>query len=176
MDGITDSIDMSLSKLREIVKDREAWHAAVQGVTKSKTQFSNWTTTYIQANHLHKIPWNASLPCQFGQHDFESENEVPQSCLTLCNPMEWSLPGSSICKWDFLGKRLEWVVISFSRGSSWPRDRTWISHIVGRCLYHLSHQESISMILSWTQNWGPDVNAKVNICLAQLLPHKLTIS
>ena len=41
MDGITDPIDMSLSKLREIVKDREAWHAAVHGVAKSRTQLSN---------------------------------------------------------------------------------------------------------------------------------------
>ena len=43
MDGITDPIDMSLSKLREIVKDREAWHATVHGVAKSRTQLSNWT-------------------------------------------------------------------------------------------------------------------------------------
>ena len=37
LDGITDSVDMSLSKLREIAKDREAWHAAVRGISKSRT-------------------------------------------------------------------------------------------------------------------------------------------
>ena len=43
--SITDSLDMSLSKLQEIVEDRGAWHTAIHGVAKSWTRFSNWATT-----------------------------------------------------------------------------------------------------------------------------------
>ena len=49
LDGITYSMDMSLSKLREMVKDREVCRAAVHGVTKSRTWLSDWTTTTTQA-------------------------------------------------------------------------------------------------------------------------------
>ena len=69
----------------------------------------------------------------------KSESEVAQSCPTLCDPMDYSLPHSSI-HGIFQAKVLEWVAISFSRGSSWPRDWTWVSLHCRQMLYLLSHQ------------------------------------
>ena len=61
----------------------------------------------------------------------KERSEVSQLCSTLWDPMDCSLPGSSI-QGIFQARILEWVAISFSRASSWPRDWTQVSCVVGR--------------------------------------------
>ena len=72
LDGITDLMDVSLSELREMVMNREAWRAAIHGVAKSRTWLSDWTTelncdfySLKSPMKLHEGPWDGSspLPC-----------------------------------------------------------------------------------------------------------------
>ena len=83
-----------------------------------------WSYFSVSVKHFYKSK-------RYDGTESGSESLVAQLCLTLCNPMDCSLPGSSV-HGIFQARVLEWVAISFSRGSSWPRDRTWVFHIIGR--------------------------------------------
>ena len=114
LDGITYLMDMSLSELQELVIDREAWRAAIHGVTKSQTWLSNWTELNMGFFFLFlkfsvwKIVniFNSTWVCAISL----------QLCQALCDPMDCSLPGSSVHGIS-QARIQEWVAISSSRGS-----------------------------------------------------------
>jgi len=131
LEGIIDSVDTSLSKLQEIVKDREAWRSAVHGVAKSWTQLSNWTTTcfiIIVANTHHAYYDSITRLDSFVTYNLlflhilsatrGAAAKSFQSCPTLCDPIDSSPPGSPVLG-ILQARTMEWVSISFSNAWKW---------------------------------------------------------
>ena len=95
LDGITDSMDMSLSKLRELVMDGEAWRAAVYGVTKSRTQVGNqtdWLTGQkLEPKHL---DFHTGIPSTIYHAVVNNSDEPEIFNLHACKAMRlWEFPG-----------------------------------------------------------------------------------
>ena len=103
----------------------------IQHSIRSPIKHKNWVRKINKRHPNWKGQSKTVTICRYLTLHTNEMNEVAQSCPTLCDPMDCSLPGSSV-HGNFQARVLEWAATSFSKGSSWPRDQTWISCVSGR--------------------------------------------
>ena len=112
LDGIIDSMDLSLSKLWELVMDREAWRAAVHGVAKSRTRLSNWTE--LNYFPLSSPAFGITCFCYL----FLSDSFVTPWTVAHQAPLSMGFTRQAYWNW-----------LPFPLPRDCPRDWTWVSYI-----------------------------------------------
>ena len=101
LDGITNSMDMDLSKLWEIVKDREAWHSAVHGVAKSQT-WAQSTCPELSAQGLVPLRWGCALPSPNAQG--KAPNHIHTTLRWGTHPYMTTIKTIALTRRTFVGK------------------------------------------------------------------------